>query len=378
MTESADPPTPELAALLATGVQEGVFPGAAAAIGKLGGRRAYDSGGEWLAAAGRLAPGEAEVTQATPYDLASLTKPFVATAALRLAQQRALDLHEPIVRYLPELDGTFAGESTLALLLSHRAGLAAYARLFEELGARAPGSEATRAFMLHAAASRPDESAGTGRSLYSDLGYLIAGEALARAADMPLAALVRHEVTGPLGIAGDVFYAAELGERAHAALDAHVAPTELCAFRGRVVRGEVHDENAYAFGGIAGHAGLFGTARAVLQFGLAIMSALEGRSAWLDQALLRWALAPRGPGYVVGWDTKSAEGSSAGALFSSRSFGHLGFTGTSMWCDPTRRLVAVLLSNRVHPTRDNVAIRDFRPRFHDLVAKLTSDTSARA
>ena len=107
-----------------------------------------------------------------------------------------------------------------------------------------------------------------------------------------------------------------------------------------------------------------------------MLHALEGRSSsWLDQALVRWALRSRGPGHVVGWDTKSAEGSSAGTRLSAHSFGHLGFTGTSIWCDPTRRLCAVLLSNRVHPTRENVAIRAFRPRFHDFVAALTSDRS---
>jgi CubicO group peptidase (beta-lactamase class C family) len=137
-----------------------------------------------------------------------------------------------------------------------------------------------------------------------------------------------------------------------------------------LLRGEVHDENCYAFGGVAGHAGLFGTCDAVLSFGLAMLAALEGRTSWLDQALLRWALTPRGEGYLLGWDRKSAVGSSAGDQFSAHSFGHLGFTGTSLWCDPSRRRAAVLLSNRVHPSRDNIAIRAFRPRFHDAAAEL--------
>jgi CubicO group peptidase (beta-lactamase class C family) len=133
----------------------------------------------------------------------------------------------------------------------------------------------------------------------------------------------------------------------------------------------VHDENCFVFGGVAGHAGLFGQADAVLDFGLALLDALEGRSRWLDQGLLRWALRPLvGGGHVVGWDSKSAEGSSAGSLFSSRSFGHLGFTGTSIWCDPARALCVVLLTNRVHPTRENIKIRAYRPRFHDAVVKL--------
>jgi len=366
----------DIEALLQEGVRDAVFPGAVAALGKLGGRRVGEPGSEWSARAGLLAPGELTVQLETPYDLASLTKPFVAVTALRLAQQRVVDLQLPVAHYLPELEESAAGESTLALLLSHRAGLAAYGRLFAESEAP-PGSVEARRFILHEAARRRDESAGTGRSVYSDLGYLVAGETLARAAGLDLAALVQREVTRPLGIDGQIYYAAALDESRREALRARVAPTEQCAYRGYLVRGEVHDENCHAFGGVAGHAGLFGTARAVLQFGIAVLTALEGRSSWLDQALIRWALAPRGPGYVVGWDSKSPEGSSAGTLFSERSFGQLGFTGTSIWCDPTRRLCGVLLSNRVHPTRENLAIRGFRPHFYDALVALAGSSPER-
>ena len=371
MSGTADMTSPALEQLLARAVQEGVFPGAVAAFGTLGEGRSAPTR-ERYACAGSLAPGEAAVTLSAVYDLASLTKPFVAAAALRLAQRGALDLHEPLFHLLPELEETPAGESTLALLLSHRAGLASYARLFEELRAT-PGSEEARRFIVGEAARRVDPSSAPSRSVYSDLGYIVAGEALARRAAQPLAAVVGSEVTDPLGIAREVFYAAALSASRLASLRERVAPTEQCPQRGRLLRGEVHDENAHALGGIAGHAGLFGTARGVLRFGFALLSALEGRSTWLDQAIARWALRARGVGFVIGWDTKSAEGSSAGSLFSARSFGHLGFSGTSIWCDPARRLCAVLLSNRVHPTRENIAIRDFRPHFHDAVVELARE-----
>lgn len=367
MLSPIDRRAPELEALLEEGVHEGVFPGAVAAIGTLD---AQHGSARRIAWAGRTAPGEPEVTADTPYDLASLTKPLVATAALRLCQHGHVDLHEPVAALLPALDGTHGGEATLADLLAHRAGLAAWAPLYAAITSPRASPEA-RASMLEAAARTVGDAPRARRaSVYSDLGYLIAGEALARAAGSALDALVRLEVTAPLGLDPAIAYAAALPEAAREALARVVAPTEACALRGRVVRGEVHDENAYAFGGIAGHAGLFGTATAVLGFGLSVLLALEGRSRWLDQALLRWALSPRGPGYVIGWDTRSPEGSSAGSRFSLQSFGHLGFTGTSLWCDPTRRLCAVLLSNRVHPTRENTLIRGFRPRFHDLVAAL--------
>lgn len=375
----------ELEALLILALRERVFPGAVCAVGRLADEVSVQQGSlRVLARGGVLAPGEAEVELDTPYDLASLTKPFVAITALRLVQKAVVALDTPLRRLLPEVEGTVGGDATLAELLSHRAGLLPWSGLY--LQSDAPfGSDERKRTMLYAAASlglrtqdpraevrEPDGRRGN-ESVYSDLGYLLAGEALARAAGLPLDALVRREVTGPLGMDAQVYYAASLGEPAREALRRQVAPTELCVWRGGVVRGEVHDENAHAFGGIAGHAGLFGTASAVMRFGLALLLALEGRSSWLDQGLLRWALMPRDKtkgGYVVGFDTKSAEGSSAGELFSERSFGHLGFTGTSLWCDPTRRLCAVLLSNRVHPTRDNIAIRAFRPRFHDAAAEL--------
>jgi CubicO group peptidase (beta-lactamase class C family) len=380
MRSSEDLHAPELDALLAEGVEGGVFPGAVAAIGVLG-RGFGGASCRRFGSAGRLAPGEAEVSLATIYDLASLTKPLVAATALRLAQRRLIDLHAPVSHYLPELEATQAGESTLALLLSHRAGLAAYARLFAELAAP-PGTAEARRFILAEAArrvpERPAEQSGPERSVYSDLGYIVAGEALSRAAALPLDALVQRELVEPLGLQGELFYAARLDEAQRDAVRERVAPTEYCALRGRLLRAEVHDENCYAYGGVAGHAGMFGSARAVLRFGLELLAAGEGRSPWLDQAIVRWAVRPRGDGYVVGWDTKSSAGSSAGETFSARAFGHLGFTGTSIWCDPPRRLCAVLLTNRVHPTRENVAIRAFRPRFHDGLRDLVRAMSQQA
>lgn len=351
-----------LSELLREGAEQGVFPGAVAAVGVLRER----GRARVVASAGVLAPSEGRVARGTVYDLASLTKPLVSVAALRLVQRGRLDLSQPVSHVLGELEDTLGGESTLAELLSHRAGLAAWAPLYAEIPGET-GADARKLAMLRAAATRADPEPRAGKCVYSDLGYMLVGELLARAAGSSLDVLVEREVTAPLGLASQLFYVASPG-RELASLE--VAPTELCKLRGRVLRAEVHDENAHALGGIAGHAGMFGTADAVLSFGLSVLEALEGRSTFLDQALLRWALSARGEGYRVGWDAKSAEGSSAGELFSAQSFGHLGYTGTSIWCDPLRRLCAVLLTNRVHPTRENVRIRAFRPRFHDRVIAL--------
>lgn len=365
MTGPNERSLPALEALLAEGVRDGVFPGAVAVIGAL---TAHGSVGI-AACAGVRAPGEPAVTRTTPYDLASLTKPVVAALALRLSQQGAIDLHAPVGALAPDLADTPAGDATLEALLAHRAGLVAWRSLADGVLAEADPRRA----IVRAAACGVDPARRDPRtSVYSDLGYVVVGHVLSAVRGEPLDALVRREVTAPLGLAASLFYPAAASAEERAALIAQVAPTEQVPGRGsEVLRGVVHDDNAHALGGVAGHAGLFGSAPAVCAFGLAMLNALEGRSRWLDQALVRWALRPRPGGtHVVGWDTPSAEGSSAGAQLSAQAFGHLGFTGTSIWCDPPRRMCAVLLSNRVHPTRDNVAIRAFRPRFHDLVASL--------
>jgi len=360
--------TEALSELLQSGVHGNAFPGAVAMIsfrGRLGPVRL-------AACAGRLEPSGPKVVLDTPYDLASLTKPFVAVTALRLLQRGLLDLHASVERYVPELAGTPGGQASLAALLSHRAGLSPWGSLFRDVEGGF-GTEAARRAMLLAAAQRVDPEPKAEGSTYSDLGYIVAGEAIARAGGDRLERVVRREVTEPLGIAAEVFYAAELSEAALLGLSVRAAPTERCSVRGAVVRAQVHDENCMAYGGIAGHAGLFGTARGVLAFAEAMLEAVAGRSTWLDTALVRYALRPLpGGGHVIGWDTRNEHGSSAGSHLSRSAFGHLGFTGTSIWCDPLLELCAVLLTNRVHPTRDNILIREFRPRFHDAVVGLVS------
>jgi CubicO group peptidase (beta-lactamase class C family) len=179
---------------------------------------------------------------------------------------------------------------------------------------------------------------------------------------------VAAEVTEPLGIEAELFYAGALPAERRAMFLKKVAPTERCEWRGKIVRGEVHDENCAALGGVAGHAGLFGTAHALAKLGRTILDVLGGKSDFLPKKLMVEALAARdGSGtHRLGWDTKSAE-SAGGKRLSGSAFGHLGFTGTSLWCDPGRDAVVVLLTNRIHPSRANEKIKGFRPAFHDGV-----------
>jgi len=200
--------------------------------------------------------------------------------------------------------------------------------------------------------------------VYSDLGYMLAGVALARhvgARDAGEA--IERVVVARLG-QEDLLGTARTLEARVADFEARVAPTEDVAWRGGVVRGEVHDENAWALTGPggSGHAGMFGTVAGVLALGAAALDAILG------DARLVWMTRVRPGGTLLaGWDGKSAVGSSAGTRMGPRTFGHLGFTGTSLWLDPDARTVVALLTNRVHPTRDNIAIRTARPAAHDAI-----------
>ncbi|MCA9531587.1 MAG: beta-lactamase family protein [Myxococcales bacterium] len=358
----------EAARLVDEGVRSNVFPGGAVCV-------AYRDDDRWETievARGELAPRLGPVRTDTPYDLASLTKPFVATAALRLRAAGRLDLDETLGDTLPETRGAPAAGASIEALATHRAGLAAWGALYLDLPDPPGSAGAQRWMVVHAARrveARPSEQA-----VYSDLGYLLLGRMLEVRAGTSLAALVSSEVLGPLGVADAIVYPAALPDDAAARLAERAPPTERCGWRGRLLRGEVHDDNCAAFGGVAGHAGLFGTARSVAALGQATLDALDAGSrqgpaaaaeAFLPSELTAWALAERPGGSLrFGWDGKSAP-SSAGTRTSPDSFGHLGYTGTSIWCDPARGLVVVLLTNRVFPTRANVKIRGFRPAFHD-------------
>jgi CubicO group peptidase (beta-lactamase class C family) len=205
--------------------------------------------------------------------------------------------------------------------------------------------------------------------VYSDLGYLLLGEAILERTAADFDVVIEREVVAPLGLSIGSARRLRAQDRD---FDACVAPTEVVAWRGGVVRGAVHDENAWALAGdgAAGHAGLFGDARSVVDLGLAVLDALSGRRAsFLDPGDLAPLLRERPGGTLLaGFDRRSGPASLSGSRFGSRTFGHLGFTGTSLWIDPDVELVGVLLTNRVHPTRAADAIRRARPAVYDALA----------
>ena len=299
------------------------------------------------------------------HEMVRLLDAGASTTALRMAEAGKARLDDPIGHTLSDLHGSAAQNVDLRTLLSHRSGLEAWGGFYLDVP-HEPGTGAARRWIISEASRRVSDSSKARRCVYSDLGYIIAGELLARINKSSLDEAVREWVTAPLQIEKTLFFAGETGR---SGLLKRSAPTERCDWRERVVRGEVQDENCAALGGVSGHAGLFGTAEAVARFGAEMLNVHQGKSSFLPKSALATSLADPGDGvsWRMGWDTRSATGSSGGQRLSAHAFGHLGFTGTSLWCDPERDVAIVLLSNRVHPSRANERIRGFRPAFHDGV-----------
>lgn len=307
--------------------------------------------------------------------------------AVAFARSR-LDRTRTLAHFVPELAGTPGGEATIELLLSHRAGLQPHVKLFDE---DAPPEGRASRFASHrdrmealieVAKATRDDLAGDAPHppVYSDVGYLLVGEAMARALGFEAAGdAIRALAIQPLALRKENDeWLGTPAELDRAALE--VAPTEVVPWRGGAVVGEVHDENAWVYGEKrgCGHAGVFGTVSGVLAFGRAVYDALTRREGPYADADLAWTRTPRPGGTLrAGWDGKSPEGSSAGARASDRTFGHLGFTGTSLWIDEGRGAVVSLLTNRVYPTRENTKIREWRPIVHDELFSLADAIAAK-
>lgn len=348
-------------------VEDGAFPGAVLAVGRKGqlvrlrafGRHTYDDGA-------------AAVTTDTVYDLASLTKVVLTTTvAMSLVDAGRLDLDARVSSVIPGFTGGGKEGVRFRQLLTHTGGLLWWAPLFEELR----GHEAYLERILE---MELDYAPGT-KTIYSDLGLILLGEALERLGGAPLEELGRTRVFEPLGMS-DTRY------KPPVALRPRIAPTETDHWRGRTLVGEVHDENAFALEGVAPHAGLFSSAGDLARFAQMLLNGgtLEGRRIVQERTVETFTKRQgiKGSSRALGWDTptdgtptkrSSTPGqpgySSAGSLFSSGSFGHTGFTGTSLWMDPKRDLFLILLTNRVHPTRDNRAILKVRGRLADAVIR---------
>jgi CubicO group peptidase (beta-lactamase class C family) len=346
--------------LLDRALSDGAFPGGVLAIGwndELAmhpfGRLTHDR------KAGR-------VTSTTIYDVASLTKPIVTTtAAMLLVQQNQLNLGAPVVRYLPEFaaatksdpDPAWRARITIRMLLLHDSGLPWHRDFFKDANGKLK--------ILDRAMAEPLVCEPGKQVEYSDLGFILLGEIIERLTGEPLDAFARQNIFATLAMNSSMFNPPR-------SLRTQIAPTENdTAYRKRLLRGEVDDENAWAMGGIAGHAGLFSTAGDIAAFAQMLLNGgIYAHHRLLARATIGQFTARQiiGDSCALGWDVPT-EPSSSGRYFSRQSFGHLGFTGTSLWIDPSRRLFVILLTNRVNPTRANEKIRQVRPALHDAVVE---------
>lgn len=319
-----------------------------------------------LKAVGRFTydPASTPVVPESIFDLASVTKVVATTSmAMILYERGLLDLEMPVGAFVPEFlsDDPRRKTVTLRMLLAHASGLPAYERLF--LTAK------NRQELLAAAFKTPLRADPGSQTEYSDVGFIILGIALERLAEESLDAFCRREVFGPMGMTHTTF-------NPPAEWRAACVPTANdVSFRKRIIQGEVQDENASVLGGIAAHAGLFSTAVDLAVFAHVL---LQGGPPIVRTETLRVFTrresSPAGTSRALGWDTPSNP-SQSGKYFSSKSFGHLGYTGTSLWADPERNFTVVLLTNRTWPDCGNQAIKHVRPRFHDAVIEALQNQS---
>ncbi|MGE5204104.1 MAG: serine hydrolase domain-containing protein [Chlamydiota bacterium] len=337
--------------ILQEAISEHVFPGCAISVLHRGRLVALKGLGHFT-----YEPSSPVVEAETIFDLASVSK-IVATTpmAMLLYERGQLDLEAPVTSLLPEFagDDPRRDEVTVQMLLAHSSGLPAYERLFERAQ--------TREELIRGALSMPLAADPGTRAEYSDIGFIILGELLVRLADEPLDRFCQREIFGPLGMARTCFCPP-------AAWRPQIPPTvDDRAFRHRVVQGEVHDENASVMGGVAGHAGVFAPAADMALFAHAMLNG--GRPILRPETLALFThrqSQPPGSSRALGWDTPS-QPSQSGRHLSQTAFGHLGYTGTSLWIDPELQLAVTLLTNRTWPDHSSQAIKQIRPKFQDAV-----------
>ena len=329
-----------------------VFPGASVAVtidGKLLawkglGRFTYD-------------PESPSVSPTTIYDLASVSKAIATTTmAMILYERGVLALDQRVCAVRPAFSNRAdqrRAQITVRMLLAHSSGLPAYEKLFLQA--------VTRAEIVEAAMSVPLACEPGTHSEYSDVGFIVLGELLAKIADQSLDRFCDREIFDPLGMAGARYVPP-------AGWATQIPPTENdINFRHRIIQGEVNDENSSVMGGISGHAGVFASALDVATFAHCI---LDGGAPIVSPKTIALFCEPQssptGTSRALGWDTPSAP-SQSGVHFGPRSFGHLGFTGTSLWCDADRKLSVTLLTNRTWPDRSSQRIKEIRPLVHDAI-----------
>ncbi len=339
--------------LLTASIADRVFPGASAAAG-------YPNATVLMTADGTYTYDDARpITPQTRYDLASLTKVIATTTAIMILTERdEIDLDAPVARYVPEFGQAGKENVTVRQMMTHSAGLVAF-RPFHVQGFT------TAEQVYDTIYATPLQYEPDTKIVYSDWGMMVLLRAIEGITATPFDEWSTANIFEPLGMTSTGYIHVD-------SPDTMAVPTEVDGTRG-LVSGYVHDETAMLVGGVAGHAGLFSTAEDLSRFARMLLGGgtLDGVTLLQPSTIARFTTREgtvEGSSRAIGWDTRSVEGySSAGTKFGPRAFGHTGFTGTSMWFDPDAQIFAILLTNRVHPTRDNSKVGGVRASYADLV-----------
>ena len=345
-----------------------VIPGVVVAAGQAGQVGLLEAFGQR-----QVEPEPAPATVGTVYDLASLTKAVVTSLlVMKGVEEGRLHLDRPLGDHLRMLEDR--PRVTIRRVLSHAGGFPAHRKFYESVPSKPEPGDDRRASIVMQAAAEPLVYEPGSRSIYSDLGFILLGALVEQTMSERLDVLADRVLFRPLQLSSTGFVDLRKGGP-KAQFHGHaVAPTERCPVRGRLILGEVHDLNAFAMGGVAGHAGLFSSIQDLLEISFALCAAyhgrgVAGRAPLVAPEVLREFWQPAGiPGstWRLGWDGPSAQGSLAGELISRRAVGHLSFTGCSLWIDPEQETCVILLCNRIHPeVRDDPRFRALRPALHD-------------
>jgi len=356
-------------------VEERVIPGATVVV-----RRGAEVAFEGAFGFRSIEPSRSPTKIETVYDLSSLTKALATTVAVMiLARDGKFRLDDRVTRFFPNFGVHGKTTITFRHLLAHCSGLAAWRPFYQRIADIEKGgrvnfmaSYGAKEFVYEETHREKPEAKPATKTIYSDLGFIVLGETIENVASVALNRFCREKIFRPLGLrATDYIDISQVRSRRLEPVADMFAPTEICPSRKRLLVGEVDDENAFAMGGVAGHAGLFAPVREVDRIARELIASYAGRSDFVPQKIIRefWTRDTTVPGstWALGWDTPSAEHSSSGHRFGPAAVGHLGFTGTSIWIEPESEVGISMLTNRVHPRRDNQTIREFRPKIHDLI-----------
>jgi len=361
--------------LIAQAASNGVFPGAVFIVALKGRIVFHEAFGHRS-----IVPEKVPMNRDTVFDLASLTKPLATTLCImKLVNEEKTLLDQYLAETLPNATLADKGALTLRLLLTHSAGLIDWRPFYEKLMDHP--LEDRKKLLREWIIEEPFAYEPGKGNLYSDLGFMLLEWVIEEKTGETLPEFAEKYFYGPLGLKRTFFRGTSEGGNSRRNPPQppfskggreKFAATEDCPWREKVLQGEVHDDNAWALGGYSAHAGLFGTAKEVYIVANMLREHYLGtrRDFFKPETVrefFRRQNIVEGSDWALGWDTRAIEGSSAGKHFSRDSVGHTGFTGTSIWMDPEKDVIAVLLTNRVHPRRDNDSIKQFRPVFHDSV-----------